>query len=238
MNQKAQSITLVPHLRPAVLVAFGLLALLLPAHSADRSKKTPMIRIVCPSTLDAQAEYVLASKKKNGSWRKREELNLRPSYFSDWIEAPEGELAICVVEDRDLAAKWTFTFAKGVRRALVVLLPGEKDAPGTATVIDTDKQAFAKGETLVINSSKLSCSVKLGDEETICEHGEHHIIKASPDDKGMYQMLVTYTDEKGEVVTCNDRFLSINEAAREFLLLAPRSQSSGSGPQPLRLWPF
>lgn len=210
--------------RPVILLVMCTIGFSSPVHAREKTDKSPMLRIVCVDALAGQDDYILASQDKRGKWKEHQNVKLRSSLITPWLAVPREELNLCAREDGKMVSKCTFTYPKGARRVLLVLLPGENKDEYKPEVIDTSKQSFGKGEILVINSSSMEGEVMLGETKVEAKPGESSVHKPSLDDKGMFRMLVTYTTESGSVETCSDNYLPGNETGRDFLFLIPDPQ--------------
>lgn len=202
------------------LVSFTLGSLLFSvmAQRAAAADEEVEIRVVLPVAPKGQAECVLATKDDIGGWRSQEELDVRPSFVSDWIKLPREEIGFCIREEKKLVTVSSFTVPKNMNRALVVLSPSQEEGRFAAHVIDAKKAKFGKGELLLVNASKVTCDVKMGQKETKTPPGKTQVVEPAADSNGMFQLRVSHDNDGNEVV-CHDRFVPADENARGYVLM-------------------
>lgn len=208
-----------PHFRPSVYFSLCALALLTPLKAENTNEGSPLLRIICVTAFAGNDECVLATKDEQGSWQEHRTVSLRTSFITEWIKSPHGDLHLCVREDGKLVSKCEFTYPKDSSRALLVLLPGEKLDEYKSRLIDTTKKGFGKGETLVLNSSSTPCEVMLGEKSVEAKPGEYSVQKPALEENGMFRTLVTYKDDSGETVTCDDRYVRSNAESRDLMVI-------------------
>lgn len=197
---------------------------LLPAKSKDAG--SPMIRIVCIDALAGTDEYILAKQEAEGKWKELQAIKLRSSFLTPWLPTSTGELHLCRREEGKLASMCSFSLPEKTRRALLVLMPKEKDEVGYKPhVLDTSGKNFGKGDVCVINASSMSATVMLGETKIESEPDGSSIGKPALEENGMYRLLVTYEDESENIQTCRDNYLPGNESGRDFLILLPDAQA-------------
>jgi len=201
------------------LLSLLALALLSPINAKDHDKNTPMLRIICVTTLPGHEDYVFASMGEDDVFNEHKTVPLRSSLITEWLEMPHGELHICVREEGKLISKGNFNYPENSRRALLALLPGADKDEFKPVLIDIAELEFEKGEIMVVNSSEKSAEVMLGENRVEVEPGDHSVQEPTLDESEMFRSLVTYTDDAGETVTCSDRYVRSNKSSRDFVFL-------------------
>lgn len=196
---------------PALLAAVFLGAL--PAQAE------PMLRLICATGLSEEHKVVVASKTADGEWKELAAVELRSSLVSDWLPAQAGELHIAVKEDGGLKSIGHFTYPAGARRALVALTADKEGGTYNIHALDPEKEAFAKGNTLILNISEHAGTVSLGAEGLKVEANQHLIAKPAPDENGGYRLTVSFPDAEGEDMLCYDRQTMLNANTRDILFL-------------------
>ncbi len=201
-------------------VAFSLPVM---AESPDAGEKNdqPRLRFICASVLIEDQQVVLASHNAEGEWQELGSVELRSSLIADWLPVQAGELHLTMREEGTLKSICEFNYPADSRHALVALVADPERNVYEAHVADPEKLGFAKGSVLIFNFSPHTGLVSLGPQEEKVETGQQLVAKPTPEDNGMYRMMVSYLDADGETVSCYDRQVSGNPNSRDMLFMLP-----------------
>ncbi|MGB0744509.1 MAG: hypothetical protein ACPGSB_08275 [Opitutales bacterium] len=187
---------------------------------ADDSSKNVTIRIMLPLMPSGPLDCAVVTRDEEGQWKEHTPLNVRPAFISKWIQVPRTELGLRFQEDGEPLPVLSFMVHEEIKRALVVVLPGEEEGKFNTHIIDGEETTdFGAGDILLVNLSTVTCSVSLGDESTTAKPGDTLVARPSLDSNRMYQLLVGYKDGKDDLVTCHDRYVRPDQSARGYLLL-------------------
>jgi hypothetical protein len=115
----------------------------------------------------------------------------------------------------------SFTIPQGLKRAILVMLPDLEKQIYRIQVIDPEKAGFKRGQAMIINYAKLQAAVQLGKEAFIVAPGSQAVHPISPNEDGMYRLLVGHMDKDKKIVPCFDRFVSSNPDTRKLIFLFP-----------------
>jgi hypothetical protein len=193
-------------------------------------KNKPALRILSVAVLPGAENIMLASKDEEGEWKiLSEEVEIRSRFITQWLKAERGEIHLVKKKDEVVESLGTFIFPNNAKRLLLVIIPNIKKENYSIDIIDPGDLGFSKGKTLVANYSRQTAVAKLGSVIKEVEYGEKMVIKAKPDDNGMYRMTLGYIDKKNKPVPCYDRYVGYSEESRDFLLLFPDKRQTGFG---------
>ena len=119
-----------------IVISIGLpllLGILLPvearaqeAPAAKKESSGPMMRFLCLEELPVDGELVLATKGEEGEWLEQGPVSLRSSFITSWQKAAWGPLYLARRKGDDLEPIGSFILKEGVKRSIVVLMPGKK----------------------------------------------------------------------------------------------------------------
>ncbi len=192
----------------------------------EKSNK-PMLRILCVATLPGAETVMLATKDEEDKWIILSEVTLRTKFVTQWLAAAKGKLHLVKKTEDEVQSLATFNYPQNAKRIILVLIPDAAKGKYSVDVIDPSRQGFSKGKSLVANYSKMPAVAKLGSTIKNVKPGEKVIMKAGPDDNGMFRMTLGYSDKKGKPVPCYDRYVSYSKESRDFLLLFPDRRQPG-----------
>lgn len=209
-----------PHLhihRLLLLTVFACVAIASPARLDAES--APKLRLIFLSSLIENDGLVIATPGKEGEWIEHGELKARSSFISEWIEVRAGELHLARRTPEGLDSKGRFVFPQGARSALAVVVSDPDTQTYRGRVIDPAKHRFELGSCLLMNLSEKKAMVVLGKTRITVEAGAMQVTKATPEENGMYRMMVGYNDTEDELIVCYDRYVADNPKSRDFLFL-------------------
>ncbi len=205
-----------PLLSSLVAIAALLTSSLLPAEAGQ-----VMARLIFANPPAETEPIGIATPLDGGDWKVHAEIDVRPSFVTDWIELPQGELRIVRKEQGRLNPVGSFQPAQGARRVLVVVV-GKADAGGYRTqCIDPAKAGFGKGMLAVVNASEMNVTVTPGGDPKTVAPGQVTVLRPLADENDGYRLLVNQAGEDGQAAPSYDRYGPAPGDSREFVVVLP-----------------
>lgn len=194
-----------------------------PAPEApEKKEESSKVRILCVKGLvEGDEELMLANKADGGKWKELGKFTLRSPMISDWMPVPDGLTYMIRKKGEQISPLCSFEMKKGLKKAIVVLLPDQKNNLYHVQVIDPDNLGFQKGKALVINYGNLQAVVKIGSSTKTVDPGQQIVEKIEADADGMFALMIGHVDAERKIVVCYDHKVSLNPDTRKFILLFP-----------------
>lgn len=193
-----------------------------PATPEKKKEESAKVRILCVKGLvEGEEELMLATKADDGKWKELGKFTLRSPLITDWLPVPEGLTYMVRKKGEQMSPLGSFEMKNGLKRAVIVLLPDQKNNVYRVQLIDPANLGFQKGKALVINYGNLQAVVKIGGSTKTLPPGQQMVEKIEADADGMFALMIGHVDNDKKIVVCYDHKVSLNPDTRKFILLFP-----------------